>query len=388
MRGMWPEDSEGDVLSYGLGWDCVHMFPFSQNGIQALVKGGDSLVYHAGLVVLPEYNMAAAVLSSGGVSTYNQLAAARILIDALARRGVTVEETAALAPSERAPMPTELTALGGAYGASTGIARVDITADGILALTANGVTQQFAYCADGSFRDESGTILLRLVEEENGELYLFQKAYQPVPGLTTMCVANYVFQRLPQADAGADALAAWESRSGKLYLLANEYYTSALYPFGAAFAALGQMADLPEGYVSVDTIVDADTAVPVLQIPGTGSRDSGVIAMEERDGVEYMSISGSLYRDAASVADIYPGAASYCTVSREEARWYTVGEAAGKTMAVTLPEEGGFTVYDAALQPVASSWAFGDTQAVLPEGGYIVFAAGPLSQFRITMTEN
>ena len=28
--GMWPEDSEGDALAYGLGWDSVHMFPFSQ----------------------------------------------------------------------------------------------------------------------------------------------------------------------------------------------------------------------------------------------------------------------------------------------------------------------------------------------------------------------
>src|SRR5699024_6207414 len=49
LRGMWPEDSEGDALAYGLGWDSVHMFPFNQSGIQALVKGGDTLVYHSGL---------------------------------------------------------------------------------------------------------------------------------------------------------------------------------------------------------------------------------------------------------------------------------------------------------------------------------------------------
>lgn len=76
LLGMWPEDSDGDAVAYSLGWDSVHMFPFSQNGIQALVKGGDTIVYHAGLVILPEYDMAAAVLTSGGISTYNQLAAA------------------------------------------------------------------------------------------------------------------------------------------------------------------------------------------------------------------------------------------------------------------------------------------------------------------------
>ena len=37
------------------------------------------LYYHAGLVVIPDHNMAAAVLSSGGVSTYNEMAASRML---------------------------------------------------------------------------------------------------------------------------------------------------------------------------------------------------------------------------------------------------------------------------------------------------------------------
>lgn len=87
----------GDAVAYGLGWDSVHMFPFSQNGIQALVKGAtqSSIMPDCHL---PEYDMAAAVLTSGGISTYNQLAAARILLDALAEQGVEVEEEAALTP--------------------------------------------------------------------------------------------------------------------------------------------------------------------------------------------------------------------------------------------------------------------------------------------------
>lgn len=73
-RGIWPEDTL-DSLAYGLGWDNVEWYPFCQSGITALAKGGDTLRYHAALVVLPEYDMAAAVVSSGGVSTYNQMAA-------------------------------------------------------------------------------------------------------------------------------------------------------------------------------------------------------------------------------------------------------------------------------------------------------------------------
>lgn len=50
-------------------------------------------------MVLPEYNMAAAVLTSGGVSTYNQMAASRMLIDALTEQGVTVDETVPTLPA-------------------------------------------------------------------------------------------------------------------------------------------------------------------------------------------------------------------------------------------------------------------------------------------------
>ena len=89
-RGIWPEDTL-DSLAYGLGWDNVQWYPFSQSDIVALTKGGDTLYYHAALVVLPEYHMAAAVLTSGGLSTYNQLAATRILITALEEQGIDVD---------------------------------------------------------------------------------------------------------------------------------------------------------------------------------------------------------------------------------------------------------------------------------------------------------
>ena len=93
-RGIWPDGPLG-MMSFGLGWDAVQFAPFEQNGIQCLVKGGDTLRYHAALLVLPKYKMAAAVLTSGGVSTYNELAAARMLVDALKDRGVTLNETRA-----------------------------------------------------------------------------------------------------------------------------------------------------------------------------------------------------------------------------------------------------------------------------------------------------
>ena len=66
--------------------------------------------------------------------------------------------------------------------------------------------------------------------------------------------------------------------------------------------------------------------------------------------------------------------------------WYQVGDAAGKTMTVQVPEHGGFAVYDAAGLPVAASWAWGDTSAVLPEGGWVVFSGTPGARFVLSLT--
>ena len=389
LRGLWPQDSEDDALAYGLGWDSVHMFPFNRSGIQALVKGGDTLVYHSGLVVLPAYDMAAAVVSSGGVSTYDQAAAARILMDALALEGVTVDETAALDTAEAAPMPQELTALSGPYGTSTLLYDVDITADGVMTLTVSGASMTLTYREDGTFRDEANSALMRLVEEDNGRVYLFQKAYTPLPGLAPTAVAEYVMERLPDYEAPQEALDAWHAREGKIYLQTNEPYTSALYPLSGVFAAIS-FQGMPEGaesYMLTNQIVDGNTAVPVLQIPGVGSRDSGTVSIRDVDGVEYIELNGGLYMDAAAAPAVYPGALSYCTIQPDGgARWHTAGEAAGKTMTVTVPENGGFCVYNADMTLAASSWIYGDTTVTLPEGGLIVFAGDPGARFTIALS--
>lgn len=389
LRGMWPEDSEDDALAYGLGWDNVHMFPFNRSGIQALVKGGDTLVYHSGLVVLPEYDMAAAVVSSGGASTFDQAAAARILIDALALEGVTVDETAALDTVETAPMPQELTALSGAYGSSTLLYDVDIAPEGVMTLTVAGTSVPLTYRADGTFRDEANSMLIKVVEEENGQVYLFQKAYTPLPGLAPTAVAEYVLEKLPDYQASEEALAAWYAREGKVYFLVNEPYTSALYPLSGVFAAIS-FQGIPEGaesYMLTNQIVDGNTAVPVLQIPGVGSRDSGTVSMVEQNGVEYISLNGGLYMDVTAVPAVYAGPLSYCLIHEDgAARWFSTGEAAGKTMTVTVPENGGFCVYNADMTLAASSWIYGDTTVTLPEGGWMVFAGDAGSQFTIALS--
>lgn len=388
LRGLWPEDSEGSLLSYGLGWDAVSLYPFSGAGIQALVKGGDTLSYHCGLIVLPEYDMAAAVLTSGGISSYNEMAAASMLIAALAAEGVTVDvSTAVLDEAAAAAMPEALTACSGDYGSSTGLAQITVTKDGALSLTMAGMEEPmtFTYRQDGTFRDEGNTVALRLTEED-GHVYLQQIAYTGLPGLAPFYSAEYIYEKLPQPVADETTMAAWEAREGKIYAQINEVYTSALYPFGAVFGAVSLVGS-PEGYLSINRLEDGNTAAPVLQIPGVGSRDSGVIEMvADENGVEYMTMNGAVYQDTDSFSPIYGGARSHCTIpSSGYARWYDVGESSGKTMTVTVPEGGGFCVYDGSLQAVAASWAYGTTTVELPENGFVVFAGAAGTVFSVTM---
>ena len=300
LLGMWPEDSDGDAVAYGLGWDSVHMFPFSQNGIQALVKGGDTIVYHAGLVILPEYDMAAAVLTSGGISTYNQLAAARILLDALAEQGVEGgREEAALTPAQPAQMPAELTQLSGWYGTSTAAAQLQITDEGRAHPYRDGGDLHLP--GGRQFRDESDSVLLKLVQEDNGETYLYQKSYASIPGLTTLCVASYAMERLPsyqpdgrplrppgRLERGQDVRS--NQRALVLRLLALSGVFAAVTLQGARRAICSPISSPP-----------LTPPPPVLQIPGTGSRDSAVIRVLDgrrlRDpGAQRLPLSGRKLR--------------------------------------------------------------------------------------------
>ena len=383
-RGIWPEDTE-DVVSYGLGWDSVHWYPFAYSGIQAVTKGGDTILYHAGLVVIPEYDMAAAVLSSGGVSTYNEMAASQMLIAALAEQGVAVDQTPHTLPTaERAEMPAELMDYAGLYGDSTSAVMLTVTTDGVLS-TGNA---PLYYYSDGSFRDENQMVMLKFVEEDNGQTYLWQKAYSSIPGLGEQPSSSYIYMKLPDNPVPPEAQSAWDARSGKLYLALNMKYSNIQYPLALPVAAVAtDPANMP-GYMVFDRIVDADCAEGVAQIPGLYGRDWQNITMTERNGVEYLSTCGGLYMDAAAAEPLFSGASSWSTIQADGyARWYQVGSAAaGKTMTVQVPEHGGFAVYDAAGLPVAASWAWGDTSAVLPEGGWVVFSGTPGARFVLSLT--
>ena len=206
-----------------------------------------------------------------------------------------------------------------------------------------------------------------------------------VPGLVPVATANYAMERLePNTAASQTALDAWNERGERVYLIANEKYTSQLYLSGM-FNSVTVLPEAPGYAAGQDLVVDETHAVQYFQLPGTGSRNGADYTVTVENGVEYLRIGDYLCVDYAAAPGLWAGEGAYTTIQTDGlARWYQVGELAGQTLTVTLPAYGGFTVYDQNGQPVASSWVWGDTTVTLPENGWIVFAGDPGSRFYLT----
>ena len=388
-RGIWPDEPLG-MVSYGLGWDAVQFAPFEQNGIQCLVKGGDTLRYHAALLVLPEYHMAAAVLTSGGVSTYNELAAARMLADALKDRGVTLDETTPTLPAATAvAMPAELTQESGYYGTTTQQVKVTVTADGKLTLhqmSMSGIPDQtLTYYSDGSFRDTGNSAAVKLVKESNGSTYFYQQSYAPVPGLGVLSTSDYLLVKMPENPISAKTQAAWDALASTSAVPLGEKYSSQLYlalsdaaASAAVTSALTPDTEYVPGYIGGERIVSPTELTYDLPI----GRDAGSVTV---DG-DLLWVNGAPYQTEGSLKNISTkNGGSYATIqSTGYARWFKVGGSdAGKTMTVAVPENAGFYVYDGTGKVTASSYLWGDTSVRLPEGGLIVFSGDSGARFEL-----
>lgn len=389
-KGIWPAD-DLDSLSFGLGWDSVKTYPFCQSDIQALVKGGDTSYYHASLVVIPEYHLAAAVVSSGGLSTYDEMAACSMLISALAEKDVSVDDSVpTLQDAKAVAIPDIQLQNAGYYASTTQQMNVDISSDGILTIHSmtypSSPAQTFTYYSDGSFRDSDGKVMVKFVKEGNGNTYLYQKAFITISGLGVLPTSNYAAEKLEDNAVSQDVQVAWDAARTMNVLPMNEKYTSELY-LALSSANTGEISEQIPGYFSADRIVDANTALYELQIPGNAGRDGQDLTLSQKNGVTWYTSRSSIYMSIEGASDLYAGEQSYTTVQPDGyARWYKIDSAAGKTMTVTLPEDGGFYVYNAKGQITASSILWGDTKAELPKGGLVVFAGNVGARFHLELT--
>ncbi|MFB8374124.1 serine hydrolase domain-containing protein [Paenibacillus taichungensis] len=390
-RGMWPEDSDTSI-SYGLGWDSVNLYPFSEYGIKAVTKGGDTISYHSSLIVLPEYNLAAAVTSSGGTSAKDQFIASELLLSALEEKGIITERKPekSFGVPVKADIPEEISTYAGIYGANNSVKKIEMNHAGQLTvstLTApSNSAQTYTYTADGTFVNDEGTEKLKIVTEKNGSTYLWSRSYISLPGLGQLAFSEYKAEKLKSNELPQDIIASWDKREGKKYYVVNEKYTSTVYLHSSPILPIHTDKETP-GYVSNIKIIGANEAVTELQIPGMAGRDTKEIYFSEKNGVEYIEAVGSVYASEELVQPLYSGKQSVTTIQADGyAKWFSVPATVhGKVMTVKLPSNGAFAVYDQKGICINHTVVSGKNQVVLPENGRIVFAGEVGSTFEISL---
>ena len=308
--GQWL-DVENNTVGYGLGWDSVDLYPFNLYGIQAVTKGGDTLLMHNSLIVLPEYGLSAAVSSSGGSSAYCQMLATSLLLDQLEEKGIITERLSALdsfTPAEQTALDADVKQYEGLYGDSTSLMRLTMDDAGTLTLTnayAPTQAQTYIYCGNGLFKHETGALELRFTEQ-NGRTYLTYRGYSAIDGLCDVVSETYYLEKLPENAVTDEMQAAWAAREGKAYVSVTDKASSQLYMSGLPMLGIGTV----DGYLLSNPLTSDSRADVAIQIPMMGGRDTSPFVFETIDGVEYVHYTDGLYMDISAVPDIYTGTQS------------------------------------------------------------------------------
>ncbi|PHC09888.1 serine hydrolase [Bacillus toyonensis] len=387
-KGMWPGDGD-NIFNYGLGWDSVKLYPFSEYGIKALAKGGDTALQHAILVVLPEQKMAAAVLSSGGRSSTNQLLATELLLAVLKEKGTikNIKPNKSFGKPVKVKMPQEVAKKAGFYGNSETHFKIEITKNGELFLPSNR-EENYVYTADGSFINEKGTSKLNFVTEKNGRTYLKESTYKSTPELGQSAMTHYLAEKLEDNVLSKKTAAAWAKREGVKFYLVNEKFSSIEYLVQPKLITtqITRKEGLA-GYWEGRKITGPNTATHQLQIPVMNGRDTTETHFYTEGGNEYMEMAGLLYVSGTNVKPLDASQSTKVTLQANgHAKWFTIPQAAaGKMMTVTLPSKGAFAVYDENGVCVNFTIVSGNNKVKLPKNGTVVIAGAPNSEFAITL---
>lgn len=382
-KGQWCEEYSG-MMNYGLGWDSVNTYPFADYGIQAMEKGGDSLMYHGELMVFPAYDLSVAVLSSGGSSSYDAIFAQYLAKEYLKAQGVLSDEMISAVPAKytvsKQKVPAELAAYNGYYTSMGMTYKVKLTTTGLtlVNLTDKKTTMKFTYSKDGYFVYPGGAQALKFMTQK-GKKYLMAGTYGTLPGVGTSFSYMYIGQKSATKKLSAPVKKAWQERDDKKYFVLTEKYSSVMYAAGGAINSLDMDVCQP-GYFYNDKIVNADTAIEFTDMPMNCSRDArNYTFTKQADGNEYMQC-GDMYAVREDALKNLPDKSSFTvTIDGAEgyAKWYRIrSKQAGKTIRLTLPKDQGamVSVYDADAGLKLNTYISGAKSVKLPKNGYVVFA--------------
>ncbi|MDP4098858.1 beta-lactamase family protein [Paenibacillus sp. P96] len=388
-KGVWVPE-ERNIFNYGLGWDSVQLAPFSDYGITALSKGGDTVLYHSALISIPEHHLSIAVVSSGGSSFYNSIFASTVLQDVLKEKGIIKDITPEKTPKSpvKADMPADLSAYSGLYGNVGATTQVDIQ-NGEFELPAllDGIipAQKYVYTGSGHFTSSDGTAEVSFEQQTNGKTYIKVNALLDFPGLGQTEMVYYEYQKLNANPVKDSVKKAWEARDGKKYYAVDEKMTSVFYLVPPAFLIKNIAVDT--GYANGTEIVDENYAVNAIEIPIMSGRDAFDLNFYKKENSEYLKAGEQHFIREDAIKPLHTAKTTqYKIPSNGYAQWFKIDEStANKNMVVDFPKSGGFAVYDENGSVVHFSTVNSERSIVLPKGGLIVFGGNAGDVFKVKL---
>ena len=402
MATRWNDEGESTDIyedANGLGWDYVESLAYEQEGVTVLGKGGDLINQHSFLLVAPDQEVSVAVLSTGGSSTYNELAAQAILDVVLEVQGIVIDHEADHTYEFADEIPEEYLGYEGFYvfGSYYGPSYAYISFDGDMMHVQHfdfGAerTDDYRFLTDGSFIsvDESGVPSVDYYagrfEERDGHVYIAVESSTQETGLGTSTYYQYAAERIDPNPVSEEASASWQGICGREMVLCNERYSSAYYdnPFGCVYMMdelPGYVYLLATGYGRPLQIADETHAVSFTTMPCSLNRDLTDVELTSQtlsDGtsVAMLALTTGFNCRFVDELPVFDNSITEVALHDDEAQWFVIGDdMAGTTITADYPEDSVIYVYNKYHEVVYSTHMRNASGIIpLPSEGYIMFA--------------
>jgi CubicO group peptidase (beta-lactamase class C family) len=389
-----------DFLAYGLGWDSVSQPGLKAVGFDGWAKGGDSLDYHAALVVSPQAQLGIVVLTDSGASSQAIAVAERVLLRALYQNRRIAAFPSPLLPivPPVARVPDGLLAgIAGEYAQGNMIWQLQPKPDGSLLVSLRSETgwtpngSPLKYRSDGWFASDQDPLKAFKVVDVDLLGVPTQYILNRGPGGYGHYLDYIVLAQRVRRKPG-DLSAAWRARLSSTWLVVNENPSDELawngldprlrlvtVPNLEGLIAVRPPAEVQApaaaGYMEAH-IADAsgsDTvATMMLIIPQLNGRDLDDLDIVQRDGAEWIRFGSYMHQPLASVPVLPRGTTKAVNIGPEGyAEWRAVASDATPVQ-ITITTIGAWHLYDPEFKTVASGK--GNAATSLPAGkalGYL-----------------
>lgn len=386
-NGFWTSEECGSI-AYGLGWDSMKYSPYSDYGVTAYNKGGDTIFYHAAMTVLPEKNITVAVLTSGGSSTCNALYGDSVLTAYMEEKNMIHIKEKETKKYETTDLPENAKDYSGIYMSAIG-PKVTVTMkeDNTLNVNISGSDIPVQYTTDGHFVNKEQTIWLKFVSHNN-TMYIEYGATSVMPSLGSVDTVVFLGQKLTANPIHANVKKAWKQRENKKYYLVNEKPSSYYYLLGLdSMCGTFSLSTDIEGYLSGMKIINKNLCCCSLEVPVMYGRDAGQINVFKKNGIEYLSSQGNILMSEDGLKTLPNQSNMTLTLpSTGYNMYYKISsKTANKKATITVPKNASFVVYAKDGSIVTNYYLSKKKTVTLPKGGTLLLIGDKNAKFSIKL---